>query len=334
MLTVEKIDLEPIKRMSKDIRAAADNLSDTEARYLVDTYYQMQEGRIRADHQIRSMKDTGEPNLVLQYLAENSGILENQIKGALGRYVRKHIVGDWLLSVKGIGDVLSAGLLAHIDIKKCPNAGTIWNYAGLNPDVEWLGNEKSKKIIQSVKDEMGIKGDKIKDKELVTLIEKSCNKMKRNSIHYYSSIGKSGSKNSLKEFSKWAAGRPFNASLKELCWKIGESFVKVSGKDDALYGRLYVQKKEQLIRENEELKFKEAANEKVKIVGKSTESYKYYSECKLPPAHIYARAKRYAVKIFLSHLHQVWYELHHGKPAPKPFAIAHLGHVHEIKPSK
>ena len=51
----------------------------------------------------------------------------------------------------------------------------------------------------------------------------------------------------------------------------------------------------------------------------------------LPPAHIQARAKRYAVKIFLSHLFDVWYKLEKGQEPPKPYALAILGHAHEIE---
>ena len=57
--------------------------------------------------------------------------------------------------------------------------------------------------------------------------------------------------------------------------------------------------------------------EKYKI-GKTTDAYKAYSVGKLPPAHIHARAKRYAVKMFISHLHEIWYEVELGKPAPVP----------------
>jgi len=38
------------------------------------------------------------------------------------------------------------------------------------------------------------------------------------------------------------------------------------------------------------------------------------------------------VKLFLSHLHAVWYENETGKKAPVPYAIAHLNHAHLIEP--
>jgi hypothetical protein len=41
-------------------------------------------------------------------------------------------------------------------------------------------------------------------------------------------------------------------------------------------------------------------------------------------------ARRWAVKIFLSHVHQVMYYDHFKEAPPRPFAIEHLGHAHMI----
>ncbi|MFM7851275.1 MAG: transposase [Flammeovirgaceae bacterium] len=263
-------NLEPITRINKDIRLAAKTLNDNEARFLVDAYYMMQDNRIRADGQIRSMDKSGEPNLVLQWLSDQNTLLENQIKNALLHYVKNHIMGEWLLSQKGIGQVLAAGLLAHIDIYKAQTAGAIWKYAGLDPTSEWKKGEK----------------------------------------------------------------RPYNSELKTLCWKIGESFVKVSGHDDAFYAQLYKQKKEDELLKNESGLFAEQAKDKLEKfkIGRTTDAYKAYSAGKLPAAHIHARAKRFAVKIFLSHLHEIWRKAE-GLEVPAPFAIAILNHAHKIEPN-
>ncbi len=53
----------------------------------------------------------------------------------------------------------------------------------------------------------------------------------------------------------------------------------------------------------------------------------------LPPAErIQLRAQRYAVKLFLAHLHHVWHEIAFGTPPPKPFVIEHMGRAHYIAP--
>lgn len=270
-MTTINFDATALKKMSKDLKASVVTLTDNQVRYLVDTYYMMQGNRIRADNQVRSLAESGEPHDVLSWTSDNAEMLENQIKGALLKYAESKPIGRWLLSVYGIGPVIAAGLMAHIDITRAQTAGAIWKYAGLDPSAKW---EKGQK-------------------------------------------------------------RPWNASLKVICWKAGESFVKVSGKETAMYGKLYAERKQLETEKNEAGIYKEQAKQKLEkfSIGKSTEAYKAYSQGKLPPAHIHARAKRYAVKMFLSHLFEVWRELE-GLPVPNPFAISILGHAHKIEPAK
>jgi tetratricopeptide (TPR) repeat protein len=134
----------------------------------------------------------------------------------------------------------------------------------------------------------------------------------------------------------WEKGqkRPWNANLKTLCWKIGESFVKVSGREDDFYGKLYLQRKAIEQERNEAGAFAGQAARKLERfkIGKSTDAYKAYSIGKLPPAHIHARAKRWAVKLFLAHYHHVAYVLLHGEQPPKPYVISILGHADMIMP--
>ena len=85
----------------------------------------------------------------------------------------------WMMSIHGIGPILSAGIMSHIDIQKAPTAGHIWNFAGLNPSIEW----------------------------------------------------KKGTK------------RPWNARLKVLAWKCGQSFLKFHKHPLCVYGHIYAERK-------------------------------------------------------------------------------------------
>src|SRR5581483_306407 len=129
--------LGPIFRLSRDLKLAAKTMSDREARYLVDAYYMWQEVRKRAGNQILSMKRTPEhpeePHSVIVWEHDQSETMEAQIKRALEVYTETNIVGRWARSNTGIGPVIAAGLMAHIDIKRCPTAGHIWSFAGLEP---------------------------------------------------------------------------------------------------------------------------------------------------------------------------------------------------------
>jgi hypothetical protein len=263
---------EAIRKLTKDERAAAKNVTRNEARFLVDAYYQLQDNRIRGDGQVRSMSRDGEPHAVVQWLADMNRTLEEQIKFALDAYSMNSGPGQWLRAQKGIGPVIAAGLLAHLDITKANTAGAFWSFAGLDPRAEWKKGEK----------------------------------------------------------------RPWNASLKTLCWKAGESFVKVSGNDEAFYGQIYKQRKVLEIANNEAGLYAEQAKAKLERfkIGKDTDAYAAYSQGKLPPAHLHARAKRYSVKLLLAHLHEVLYKDHYGTEPPLPYAIAHLNHAHKIEVPK
>jgi hypothetical protein len=134
----------------------------------------------------------------------------------------------------------------------------------------------------------------------------------------------------------WAKGevRPWNARLKKTCWYIGMGFMRTHNNPKSYYGQIYTARKEYETTNNEKLLYEDQAKKILqdKKIGKTTEAYKYYIQGKLPPAHIEQRAQRYAVKLFLAHLHEVWYKYHYNTDPPKPYALEHLGHVDKIEP--
>ena len=115
--------------------------------------------------------------------------------------------------------------------------------------------------------------------------------------------------------------RSYNSHLKTLCYLIGESFVKVSRRPNDVYGKLYLERKAYEMAHNEAGDYAKTAAGRVETVGKTTEARKYYEAGLLSPGHIHARARRYATKRFLSHWHQVAYEVEHGEPPPPPYIL-------------
>lgn len=132
----------------------------------------------------------------------------------------------------------------------------------------------------------------------------------------------------------YLAKRPWNGNLKVLCWKLGDSFVKQSGRERAFYGRLYRERKDREIRFNEEGKFKAQAEETLstkRIQDPLTRAI--YEAGLLPPGRLDLRARRWTVKIFLAHWHDVAYRDHFQKPPPKPWVFEWGGaeHTHMIE---
>lgn len=258
-------ELDTVAKLArKDARHAAATLGDNEVRFLVDFYYLSQDDRKRANNQTAALGKAGEPSLVTGWLAGQAQVIENQIKCVLDEYTKNHPMGGFMRSVHGIGPVISAGLLAHIDIEKAPTVGHIWRFAGLDPSQKW---EKGKI-------------------------------------------------------------RPWNAKLKTLCWKAGQSFMKFHNDEKCYYGHLYRKRKDYEIDRNDRGDNAALAAELLGKFGKNTEAYKHLSEGHLPPGQIDARARRYAVKQFLADLHGEWYRRHYGQEPPMPYPIAIMGHAH------
>lgn len=266
------MDITALNKLTKDIKTASVLLTDEEARYLVDLYYQIQEYRKATFNQTRRLdtENPNEPHELIGFFAANFKTIETNIKSVLETYVKSKPIGCWMMSITGIGPVISAGLMANIDIRKVQTAGQIHAFAGLDPTREWKKGEK----------------------------------------------------------------RPYNARLKTLCWKIGQSFIKVSNNDKDVYGHVYRIRKDYEIKKNGDKEYADQAAAKLKKfkIGEKTEAYKFYKDGLLPPGHIDQRAARYATKLFISHLFTVWYQLENGVPAPKPYPIGILGHAHEIYP--
>lgn len=442
--------LDPIELLTKDLKEASTTLSDQEARYLVDSYYLMQDDRKRAHNQVRAMGESIEPHSVILWLATNSQKLENNIKSALGVYAQGKEVGRWSQSIVGIGPVISAGLIANINMDKTPSVSSLWSYAGMGGDdaPKWASRATIQGYARGIQDAVGSPQvafyrtclaynrkpiDVYKQLTEQMIDEQSqieafafCNgdpailqAMRElypihddNALRYafdasgidpddfYSELFNDWRPN-FSEVAAQLSKRPWNASLKTLCWKIGESFVKTcnmvtmtdgpgaghgatlhesSGETyfvitanladmigehrsarypleaidipgrktsqyrlfgdikytyDSDYGPLYKQWKveEEVANERGDFKAQAVAALVAKNYGKDTVARQFYEQGMLPPAQIHARARRKAVKLFLSHWWEVAYECHyHKKPDVKPYVIDRLGHKDYVAP--
>jgi hypothetical protein len=250
----------------------AQGLHAPELRLMVANFYQAQEMRKTLDMQIRHLGDRldvlpdDHPMKVLAlHVSKTFGAAEEDMAWAFGKLLNSP-VATWILAQRGFGNVIAAGLLAHIDIEKAPTAGHIWRFAGLDPTMKWEKGEK----------------------------------------------------------------RPYNAKLKQVCWHAGQCLMKQSKDPDCYYGRLYRERKEYEIKRNEAGGNAERAKT-FKVLPGATKVVKDKLKAgKLPDFNIDARARRYAVKIFLSHLHTIMFWDRFKTLPPKPFAISILGHAHEI----
>lgn len=260
-----------LDKLARDVRAGAALIGQDEARFIVGLYYNFQGNRIALSHQKRTLEEAEKPAEVVTHFAVQMAALEAQMRGVLDTYSDASVVGRWSKDQLGIGPVLAAGLLAHIDIaphgEQLNTVAPIWRFAGLDPTVVWGKGQK----------------------------------------------------------------RPWNADLKLLCWKIGDCFVKVSGRENAVYGQLYKKRKAYEVDRNESGGNATRAASLLATKDKaSLERKAIWGQAKLPAGHIDLQARRWVVKIFLAHWFQVAYEDRWGVAPPAPYPIAILGHADPI----
>ena len=304
-----------LAKLNKDLERASILLGVREMRFLVDLYYQIQKLRKGAYMQVKlaqkvqqggegeeEPKVVIEPNEFIDWLFRNMRTFENNIKRALDKKTDAMLAGEWCKSHVGVGPVISAGFLSHFDPTKAPKAGNYWSFAGLNPNMKW---EKGQR-------------------------------------------------------------RPWNGRLKVLSFLLGQTFTKFSNHKNSTYGRYYIFRREREIKQNWRGDNKNACIEKLENfnIDKKTDAYAWYSgsypqemqdayfnavltgekppvleadkpgagkQC-LPPARILLRSQRIAVKLFISHLHHVMYEIEYNHPPEKPYVFTELGHEHFIPP--
>lgn len=356
---------DPVAKLQTAARKAAGDLSRDAARSLVDMYYRWQHERISMNNQVRAQvqgldgAEPGESLLVIEHFASQVSTLEKQMVALLGAWAKSRAEGQWALEQVGVGPVIAAGLSAHIDITRAPTVGHIWRFAGLDPTIKWLGKNGAKALLDQVTDEGWYaafmrddddEGDSyaLTDEEIAELNE-GLEQGKRHELTTDQMLLVSRLTNrkfgNLVRIAKDDDGRitrrsmlaalakrPWNASLKVLCWKAGDSFVKVSNNPHAFYGVLYRERKLlEVERNNEGLFADQAARtlEEKRITDPATR--KIYEAGQLPPGRLDLRARRYAVKLFLAHWHEAAYIDHYGEKPPLPYPIAHLGHAHIIE---
>jgi hypothetical protein len=324
----EPAGFEHVKMLRADLRAAVDLLAARgregydEVRFVVQQYYNVQENRIRAQLRAKRLQTAGKPNQIITWSLDHDKANESQIASFLDYYTKVEGtgMGEWARTVVGIGPILSAGLLSEIDIERTHSSSALYSFAGLNPMQVWFSREDARKIVS---EETAKSGKKVID--ILPEIAARCGRK----VDYLRTSNRNMKTGEVKpptsdSIAAAIARRPYNATLKTLCWKIGKSFMMLSGNPKCFYGHLYSQFKADIIAKNERGEYAQYAAHRltVKNYGKETATYAAYSEGKLPESQITGRARRMATKIFLCHWWEEYYERHFGVAAPLPYVFA------------
>lgn len=137
---------------------------------------------------------------------------------------------------------------------------------------------------------------------------------------------------SIENFRNYLAMPPYNTFLKKKCYSIGESFVLFQRK--SMYGQIYARRLAEETIKNDQLAYKEQAERMLdeKNYNGSTTTYNSLIQGKLSKAHLIMRARRYAVKLFISHVFEAMYWFEYGIEPPKHYILELGGHHDYIAP--
>ena len=293
----------PVTRLSRDIVKAMSNIGISEARYLCDMYYAIQDGRKASGNQVRALNESGEPHEVIAWLFAQNEVLEQQIKRALDKWTDTMPISVWAKSQVGIGPVLAACLRAHIDVTDRPTCGRLWRYSGQDPTCEWKKGEKRPWNAAL--------------KVAVWKLGQSWTKTSGNADDFYGHLILS---RKIYEQEKNSRGDYADQARAKL-----EKF-KIAKNTDAWgwYAGCYPA--------GTTIEWARTAQERRAKFLEEVRVEPGKGVPQLPPAHIQQRSCRWACKVFLSHYHHVAWWLQYGEHPPKPYVISILGHADIIEP--
>lgn len=125
--------LQILKMTPKEVKANAE-LNREEALALVGMYDSIQRLRIGAGNKVdaheRRVDIVSDPAVVTR-LKGHLSVLEHEAARVMGAFAKSHPLGRWAMRNHGVGPVIAAGFLAHIDVTKAPSAGAVWKFAGM-----------------------------------------------------------------------------------------------------------------------------------------------------------------------------------------------------------
>lgn len=146
--------IEPIsKKMKNSIKELS--LTREEAVQLCDAYENIVALRVACNNQIKAVErgcdDSIDENNALMWLYKTYEQMEKNLASLLDAYVNSSKIGRWMTSIKGIGPISAAYLMATLDITKVSHYNQFHSYCGLNDNNRpWLGRDKSSKIVTNI----------------------------------------------------------------------------------------------------------------------------------------------------------------------------------------
>lgn len=316
--------------LDDDLKLKSADLTRREAKFLYRYHKRLQVNRIAIGESIGQLKyERQEPPELFHFFRRNNRKLETIANECLDIYADQHVPMRWMRAV-GLGISQCVGIYCMIDIERAgPNVSSLWRYTGYDPSVVKLTKQEAGECIKFFRSKFK---EPYVDEKILRLIARELNRGEKQLMRI-TRLGTKRSNITWGQTYRVLLSYPWNQELKEILFRVGLSFRRPGprGRPDPSYLPLYRYRKAYEITRNEQGDLSEQADYKLRSRNWNPNSvaFKHYIKGKLPPGHLDARARRWAVKVFLVHLHQVLYYERYSKIPPKPYILDSLGKEHE-----
>jgi len=318
------------KQTANLLTNAAIDMDRKEMRKLVALSFTLDRLKQSTHRKYSHLVDDGLSHTVTAFCVSSIAKLNRQIESTLALTVDQHIPSRWARFM-GLGPRTAVGLFAHIDVEKVEHISQLASYAGygsirgsrqlsINRALEIL--EEARALFMDPSDEACIKwiaGRVHRRYDTFSSCVLRCQ-------GYTSTITWDTLRRALRS-------RPWNADLHQICWSI--MFRMHIGKANkehptsTYYHEMFIKRKQYEMRRNEKKQYKDQAAIALSKGNylKGSRVYNYYASGMLPPVHLAHRARRWALKLLLSHYLEVaYYDRYKGKKVPAaPYILGLLG---------
>ena len=272
-----------------------------------------------------------EPPELFQHFRRSAARLEKQANSSLEIYADQHVPMRWMRAV-GVGIAQSVAIYTMIDPEKAPTISALWRYCGYDPSVVKLTKKEAGECVRYFEEKLGVK---YPTEETIRIIAAELNRGPKQLLRI-TRVGTKRTSITWGMLYKAILSYPWNQELKEILFRVGIMFRRGGrgkGLEPSPYRSIYDWRKEYEVTRNEAGDYEDQAAYKLqsRTFRKTTTAYKHYIKGRLPPGHLDARARRFAIKIFLVHLYQVMFFERYGKMPDRPYVLDVLGKEHEIK---
>lgn len=306
------------KKPTDDLRLVAAEMDKREALLTYRYYRNLQRMEHRHKLQLSQLHLKNDSSILTQELARTIRQLKNQVGNALDIYADQHLTSRWVRDVGHFKGPIATGFHTLINIEKAPTASSLWRFAGLDPSTVWIwDNDAAWEVIEDIQEDFPYPDD-------TAVVEKLA---KRINVPYETLLKRVHNNRtgeitweSLQKAIKW---RPYSSELRYLCFLASLSFQNNIHQIDWAYTQLFRRRRDYEMKLNEAGAYADQAANCLKRHNWNPDGtpYWYYSRGFLPYMHIKRRARRWVVKVFLAHYHQVAYYERYSKLPPKPYIL-------------